>query len=72
VEVIFLDERKQYVPTATRTYPAENDTIGITPESIVREANNKKTNYKNVSEIPVDTSESRVNSQINQEKMDKL
>ena len=65
-----MDERKQYVPTATRTYPAENNTIGIEPESIVREAANKKTNYKNLNEIPViDTNEAMINSEINTEKL---
>lgn len=65
-----MDERKQYVPTSFRTYPAENNTVGIEPESIVREAANKKTNYKNVNEIQVDTNEARINSKINSEKLD--
>lgn len=65
-----MDERKQYVPTSFRTHPAENNTVGIEPESIVREAANKKTNYKNVNEIQVDTNEARINSKINSEKLD--
>jgi hypothetical protein len=63
-----MDERKQYVPTALRTYPADNNTVGIEPESIVREAVNKKTNYKNVNEIPIETSEAMTNSKLNTEK----
>lgn len=63
-----MDERKQYVPTALRTYPSDNNTVGIEPENIVREAANKKTNYKNVNEIPVETSEAMVNSKLSTEK----
>lgn len=65
-----MDERKQYFPTATRTYPAENNTIGIMPESIVREAANKKTNYKNLVEVPVETNQAMNNIRINEEKRD--
>lgn len=68
--MIFLDERRQYVPTATRTFPADNDTIGIRPESIVREAVNKITDYKNVETVPVDTSAANANSQKDKEGMD--
>ena len=71
MKVISLDERRQYTPTATRTYPADGDTIGIEPESIVREAINKITDYKNVEAIPVDTSEAMTRSHINNEKTDK-
>lgn len=56
-----MDERRQYVPTATRTFPADNDTIGIKPESVVREAVNKITDYKNVETVPVDTSTAHAN-----------
>jgi predicted ATP-grasp superfamily ATP-dependent carboligase len=63
-----MDERKQYVPTAMRTYPAGDNTVGLEPESVVREAANKKTNYKNVNGIPVDTNEAMNNAEINERK----
>jgi hypothetical protein len=69
--VISLDERRQYVPTATRTFPADNNTIGIKPELIVREAVNKITDYKNVEAIPVDTSTAEANSKMDREKADR-
>ncbi|MDF2591190.1 MAG: hypothetical protein K0S75_656 [Clostridia bacterium] len=70
MRVIFLDERRQYVPTATRTFPADNNTVGIKPESIVREAVNKITDYKNVERVPVDTSVAEANSRDDKIKTD--
>jgi hypothetical protein len=70
MKVIFLDERRQYVPTATRTFPADHDTIGIEPESIVREAVNKITDYKNVETVPVDTSGAMANLPVGKENKD--
>lgn len=56
-----MDERRQYVPTSTYTYPASETTIGIKPETIVREAADKETDYKNVKDVPIESVESEIN-----------
>lgn len=56
-----MDERRQYVPTSTYTYPASETTIGIKPETIVREASDKETDYKNVKDVPNEHSEAPIN-----------
>ena len=54
MEVIFLDDNRTYIPTGTHTYPADPNTLGIEPETIVREAINKKIDYKSKKEAPMD------------------
>jgi hypothetical protein len=68
--VIFVDEYKLYMPDGTNTYPADIDTLGIEPEMIIREAVNKKTDYKSKKEAPVDKRETMVNAQMITEMMD--
>lgn len=60
-----MDERRQYVPTSTYTYPASDTTIGIRPETIVREASDKETDYKNVKDVPVESVEAPINNDKN-------
>jgi hypothetical protein len=57
-----MDERRQYVPTSTYTYPASPSTIGIRQETIVREASDKETDYKNVKDVPVESVEAPINN----------
>lgn len=57
-----MDERRQYVPTSTYTYPASPATIGIRQETIVREASDKETDYKNVKDVPVESVEAPINN----------
>lgn len=56
-----MDERRQYVPTSTHTYPAEDNKIGIRFDNIVREASDKETDYKNAKDIPIEGVEGRIN-----------
>lgn len=56
-----MDERRQYVPTSTYTYPAGDNKIGIKPETIVREASDKETDYKNTKDVPIEVVESDLN-----------
>jgi len=60
-----MDERRQYVPTSTYTYPAEDDKIGIRQETIVREASDKETDYKNTKDVPIEGVEGTINFQKN-------
>ncbi|HYE09541.1 MAG TPA: hypothetical protein VEF53_05130 [Patescibacteria group bacterium] len=66
-----MDENRRYIPTGTHTYPADADTLGIEPETIIREAINKKEDYKSKKEAPVDKVEAMVNAQMITEMMDK-
>jgi hypothetical protein len=70
VEVIFLDDNRRYVPSYTHTYPADPNTIGIEPETIVREAINKKEDYKSKKEAPMDNVEGMADAQMITEMMD--
>jgi hypothetical protein len=54
VEVIFLDDNRTFIPTGTHTYPADTNTLGIEPETIVREAADIKIDYKSKKEAPMD------------------
>lgn len=69
MEVIFLDDDKRYVARATHTYPADPNTLGIEPETIIREAV-KKDDYKSKKEAPMDNVEAMVNAQMITEMMD--
>ncbi|MDF2839778.1 MAG: hypothetical protein K0Q99_549 [Clostridia bacterium] len=65
-----MDENKRYVPTYTHTYPADPNTLGIAPETIIREAVNKETDYKSKKEAPMDNVEAMVDAQMITEMMD--
>jgi hypothetical protein len=56
-----MDERRQYVPTSTYTYPAEDSNIGIKQETVVREASDKETDFKNVKDVPIESVEGAIN-----------
>jgi hypothetical protein len=56
-----MDERKQYTPTSLKTYPADNNTIGYEPETIVREASDKETYFKNTKDLPIEGVEGSIN-----------
>lgn len=56
-----MDERRQYVPTSTYTYPASDTKIGIRQETIVREASDKETDYKNAKDLPIESVEAPIN-----------
>lgn len=56
-----MDERRQFVPTSTYTYPASETTIGIKPETVTRETSDKETDYKNVKDVPVESVEAPLN-----------
>lgn len=58
-----MDERRQYVPTSTYTYPAGENKIGIRQETIVREASDKETDYKNTKDVPIEGVEGAINFQ---------
>ena len=70
MEVIFLDDNRTYIPTGTHTYPADLNTLGIEPETIVREAINKKIDYKSKKEAPMDNVKGLDNAKMITEMMD--
>lgn len=58
-----MDDKKQFVPYNTHTYPADANTLGIPPETIIREAVNKD-DYKSKKEAPVDKRKAMVDAQM--------
>ena len=70
MEVIFLDDQDRFVPSGTHTYPADINTLGIEPEAIIREAINKKSDYKSKKEAPVDNRKAMADAQTITELMD--
>ncbi|MDF2591189.1 MAG: hypothetical protein K0S75_655 [Clostridia bacterium] len=67
MEVIFLDDNRTYIPTGTHTYPADANTLGIEPETIIREA---KIDPKSKKEAPMDNVRGMVDAQMITEMMD--
>lgn len=65
-----MDDNKRYIPSGTNTYPADVNTLGIEPETIIREAVNKKDDYKSKKEAPMDKREAMVDAQMITEMMD--
>jgi|GEM_PF-2637614 len=65
-----MEKYERYVPGGTHTYPADANTLGIEPETIVREAVNRKGDYKSKKEAPVDKREAMVDAQMITEMMD--
>lgn len=65
-----MKNEDSFVPSGTNTYPADVNTLGIEPETIIREAVNRKTDYKSKKEAPVDKREAMVDAQTITEMMD--